>query len=264
MKKIFLQIVVFVFLMAGICSCEKVIQVDLNSAAPQIVITGEVTNEPGPYTVKISKTVNFSSSNTFPAISGAKVKISDKNGLIDTLSEVLPGIYTTHYITGTPGNTYTLSVLAEGKEFTAASTMPQAVPFDSVTIQKIRFFNNEQISAVVNFKDPAGLGNYYQFTQFLNGTELPSAFVLEDRLYDGKYISQNLFGDTTNFKTGDNLAVKMYCIDANIYSYFRTYREVTSNDNRSASPANPNTNISNGALGYFSAHTTETKKIKVP
>ncbi len=171
-------------------------------------------------------------------------------------------MYTTHTITGKPGNTYTLHVSAEGKQYTAVSTMPQPVNLDSVTIEKTRIFNNTNISAVANFQDPAGLGNYYQFTEYLNGVRLPETFVLEDRLSDGKYISRSLY-DSTDLKIGDNVLVKMYCIDANVYSYFLTYTQVTNNDNQSASPANPNSNISNGALGYFSAHTTRSKEVIV-
>jgi hypothetical protein len=258
LNKIFLFLVVI-----SVYSCEKVIQVDLNSAAPQVVIEGEISNAAGPYQVRISKTVNFSSNNVFPPVSRAVVKITDNTGFTDSLTEASPGTYTTRSITGKPGNTYTLSVSAEGKQYTAISTMPQPVNLDSVTIEKTKIFNNTRISAVVNFKDPVGLGNYYQFTEYLNGTLLPEVFVLEDRLSDGKYISRSLFSDSSDLKNGDNLSVKMYCIDQNVYDYMRTFRRVTNNGNQSASPANPISNLSNGALGYFSAHTTQTKQVTV-
>jgi hypothetical protein len=35
--------------------CQKVINVDLNEAAPRIVIEGLINDRPGPYTVTISK-----------------------------------------------------------------------------------------------------------------------------------------------------------------------------------------------------------------
>src|SRR6187551_2496352 len=91
-----------------IASCEKEISIDLNSSSPQIVIEGNISDEPGPYTVKISKTVNFSEANVFPPVTGALVVISDNTGVIDTLTETLPGSYLTNTITGTQGNTYTL------------------------------------------------------------------------------------------------------------------------------------------------------------
>ncbi|MDQ6814540.1 MAG: DUF4249 domain-containing protein [Bacteroidota bacterium] len=259
----FNKIIPFTLAIVVLAACEKVISVDLNSAAPQLVIEGEVTNAAGPYQVKLSKTVNFSSSNVFPPVSGAMVQITDTGGATDVLTETSPGIYSTHTLLGKPGKTYSLSVTAEGKQYSAVSTMPAPVNLDSITFEKTSFFNNKRTYAVVNFQDPVGLGNYYRFTEYINGVVVPAAFVIEDRLSDGKYVSRTLFSDTANLVNGDNLSIRMNCIDESNYSYFRTYRIVTSNDNRSASPANPNSNISNGALGYFSAHTVQTKQVTV-
>src|ERR1700722_4665701 len=51
-----------------IASCQKVINIDLNSASPAMIIVGNVNDQPGPYTVTLSQTVNFSQPNTFPAV----------------------------------------------------------------------------------------------------------------------------------------------------------------------------------------------------
>src|SRR5262249_29673984 len=78
-------------------ACKKVINVDLNNADPHIVIEGEVTNQPGPYQVKITNTVNFSARNNYPPVSGATVTITDSTvKRTFTLSETSPGIYTTN------------------------------------------------------------------------------------------------------------------------------------------------------------------------
>src|ERR1700739_4217356 len=76
-------------------SCQKTVVLDLNTAAPQIIIQGEVTDSAGPYTIAINQTVGFYADNTFPAVSGAVVKISDNNGVTDSLTETTPGVYST-------------------------------------------------------------------------------------------------------------------------------------------------------------------------
>ena len=247
-------------------ACKKVIQVNLNNAAPQIVIEGNITDQSGPYQVTITKTVNFSASNVFPPVSGATVQITDSTtGQVVVLSETDSGVYTTNSIKGVPMHTYNLLVIAEGKQYTASSTMPERVPLDSVTFaENIDFSNKKDINAVVNFQDPPGLGNYYQFTEYLNGKQVPDIFVFEDRLSDGKYIEDPLYNDSTYLQRGDTLLLSMYCIDKNIYNYFFTLTQVTGNGSfQSATPANPNTNLSNGALGYFSAHTVAKERLLV-
>ncbi len=66
-----------------------------------------------------------------------------------------------------------------------------------------------------------------------------------------------------NVQTGDAITVELLSIDKATYDYFNTLRDVLSSDQAATSlaPANPNTNLSNGLLGYFSAYTIDTKTI---
>jgi len=164
---------------------------------------------------------------------------------------------------GVAGHTYTLSVTSQQKNYMATSTMPMPVPLDSITFSQISGFGNNQIDAIVNFQDPPGIQNYYQFVEFVNGAQITKdIFVFDDRLSDGKYINHTLYNDTSYIFQGDEVQVNMYCIDENVYNYF--YQLVQSGGtgafSTTASPANPTSNISNGSLGYFSAHTVTSKE----
>jgi len=260
-----LIIIFLFFIITPFFSCKKVINVNLNNASPQVVIIGEVTDAPGPYQVSINQTVNFSSDNNFPPVSGAMVTISDNAGLNDSLTETSPGVYATHSNwQGQPGNTYTLNVTASGKNYTAISTMPQPVQLDSVGFQQDSRGNKTVIEAVPNFQDPPGIANYYQFTETINGTPLNKIFIFDDRLSDGKYIQRPLNDDSVHLHTGDQLSFSMYSIDENVFQYFSELRQLLdANPFNEATPANPDTNITNGALGYFSAHTVQTKQLVV-
>ena len=263
MKRI---IAIVLFSLTALYSCQKVVTLDLHTVAPYTVIEGEVTDQAGPYTVTVKKSVDFSADNSFPAITGATVKISDNEGVIDTLTETAPGVYTTHSLQGKPGNSYTLTVFAHDTLYTASSTMPFPVAFDSITFNQTNAFGNKTIRAVPNFQDPAGIKNYYQFIEYINGQQLTKdIFVLDDRLSDGRYISRDLRTDSSYLAVNDSLEVRMYCIDVNIFNYFDQLDQSTGGGafNTTASPANPATNINNGALGYFSAHTVRSIKTKV-
>lgn len=247
-------------------SCKKTVVLPLHTAPAGIVIQGEVTNLAGPYTVMINQSVGFYQDNVFPAISGAIVKISDNQGVTDSLTETTPGVYTTHTIQGRPGNTYSLSVYAQHTNYTATSTMPSPVLLDSVTFQNSGGFGKTQISAIANFQDPAGIKNYYQFIEYINGQQFTKDyFIFDDRLSDGKYINYTLRTDSAYLSTGDQLQVKMYCVDQNVYNYFYQLDQSSGTGafNASASPANPVSNISNGAYGYFSAHTVSAQTVTV-
>jgi hypothetical protein len=256
-------IVSFAFLLF---SCQKTVTLPLNTAPAGVVIQGEVTNGPGPYTVTINESVGFYADNNFPAISGASVRISDGQGVTDSLTETSAGNYTTHVLQGKPGNTYTLQVTIGDSSFTATSAMPQPVPLDSVTFDHSSAFRKNDITAQANYQDPAGIKNYYQFIMYINGVQFTKdIFAFDDRLSDGKYIVQNLRMDSTYLNVGDQLQVNMYCIDVNVYNYFNQLAQSggTGAFNTTAAPANPTSNISNGAYGVFSAHTISSKTITV-
>ncbi|HUB62562.1 MAG TPA: DUF4249 domain-containing protein [Puia sp.] len=248
-------------------SCKKIVTLDLNNVPAAIVIQGNVTNEPGPTYVTINQPVDFYADNTFPPVSGATVVITDNNGQIDTLTEVSPGTYATSSIQGAPGTTYQLAVTAQGQQYTATSTMPATVNLDSVTFEVNSGFGRKQISAVANFQDPAGVKNYYQFVEYLNNVQLTKdLFIFDDRLSDGRYINYTLFNDSSYLQPGDQLQVDMYCVDSAVYNYFFQLfqSDGAGSFNTSASPANPTSNISNGAYGYFSAHTVSSTTEYVP
>ncbi|HEV9037451.1 MAG TPA: DUF4249 domain-containing protein [Puia sp.] len=266
MKKIFIPGAV-ILAAVTLFSCQKTVHPDLNTASPKLVIVGEVTDGPGPYTVAINRSVGFYSDNDFPAVDGATVKISDNLGVTDTLTETSPGVYTTHVLHGVTGNTYTLSVTVNDTSFTAISTMPAKVLLDSVTFDHSG--GRRQKSEIIpqaNYQDPAGIKNYYQFALYINGTQFTKdIYAFNDRLTDGRYLIQSLRMDSTYLDPGDLVKVDMYCIDVNVYDYFNQLSRASGTGafNTAAAPANPATNITGGAYGVFSAHTVSSKTVTV-
>jgi hypothetical protein len=243
-----------------ITSCQKVINIDLNSASPAIVIVGNVNDQPGPYTVTLSQTVNFSDPNTFPPVSGAFISIADNAGNVDTLVQTIPGTYQTKKTMGVPGRTYNLTVIANGQTYTSSSTMPQPVTFDTLIIIQQTGFRDTNLYPQAIFQDPATGNNYYHFVETRNDSVVTHLFTIDDQYTHGRFIQYTLRSDTA-MAIGDSVKVEMQCIDEGTYNYFSTFREASGNTN--VTPYNPISNISNNALGYFSAHTSRFRAIKV-
>ena len=250
----------FFILLGG---CKKVIDVNLNDASPQIVVEGNIYNTPGPYSIRISKTVNYSADNLFPPVTGASVLVKDiTDGTLDTLKELTPGLYLTKKIKGVSGHEYQLLLTTGSQSYTANTLLPQPVPFDSVSFEKLsRPGGKTDWYAVVNYQDPVGVANYFQFSLLVNGRKINNTFAFEDRLSDGKYVSRTLRTDSAYISLGDSVTVIMNHMGKEGYQYYSTFFQVTGNGSlQSISPANPISNISNKALGYFFASATQTRK----
>src|ERR1039458_9531614 len=101
-----------VFLAAAfLTGCQKVVSIDLNNANPRLVIEGIVTDQPGPYSVKLSVSGDyFAPSLYFPPVSNALIVMTDNFGQTDTLKENTSGTYLSSTLLGVPGSTYTLYV----------------------------------------------------------------------------------------------------------------------------------------------------------
>jgi Domain of unknown function (DUF4249) len=263
------KIITIITTLFAITSCTKEVVIDLNSTAPQIVIEGVITDQIGIYEVKITKTVNFSDSNNYPAVQGAIVTISDNKGNSEKLTEAKAGIYQTKKLVGISGNTYTLTVVTNGKTYTAKSTMPQNVKLNSVEIAESTISNGGIITDKIydvlpHYFDPTNVANYYYFNMYANGIKDKGFFnVSNDILFNGQQNAQPIFyGQDFKLKTNDKLIVEMLCIDKGVFEYFNSLSQ--SINGGSATPTNPVSNILGGALGYFSAHTVQKVTVVVP
>jgi hypothetical protein len=243
-------------------SCQKVINVNLNSVAPQMVIQANLPSALAQDTVMLSQTINFSDPNTFPALSGVFVTITDNTGTTDTLFDPQTGIYTSPKLAGVPGKTYTLYVAYNGKSYTSNCTMPQTVPIDTLIVSK-GVFGGKNLEVSVVFHDPAGVNNYYKFVEVINHTVKQRTYITDDELQDGQEITYPLFGDNDSIRSGDSVRVMLESIDKGVYAYYSQIGNASGLGASEVSPANPTSNINNGALGYFSAYSYTEKSIIV-
>ena len=258
-----------VLIATALCSCEKVINVDLNQAGPQMVIEGNVTDQSGPYTVLLSRSGNyFEPSLYFPPVSNAFVVIADNLGNRDTLRETASGKYQSSTLQGTDGRTYTLAVTVDGNGYTATSSMPPRVTIDSMyAVQRREGDGDRGYDVYVLFKDPPGPGNYYRLNLRVNVALAPDSIdgrryrLYSDKLTDGNEAAYRMRIRRT-VTTGDTVTVDLLSIDKSAYDYYRTLNDILTSDRSptSLSPANPNTNLSAG-LGYFSAYAIDTKSL---
>lgn len=244
-------------------ACEKVIDVDLNEAAPAIVIEGNLSNNINEVEVKISMTSSYFDTLPSEKVSGAIVKVTSDVGDNFILYESENGIYKTQKSWFKEGGTYGLSVEANGEYYLASSKLNPPVYIDSVEFyyEDSPFF---ELGYYVNvyLDDPLGVSNYYRLKYAKNGefqNRIEDLILFDDRYMDGNTIEITLFNQP--FELNDTVALQLVSLDKGAYDYLKTFQELVNNNPGSAAPANPNSNISNGALGYFSAWSSSIKSV---
>jgi hypothetical protein len=269
--------VIILTIFTGLFSCQKVINIDLNSPSPRMVVEANISDKPGPYFVKLSKTVNFDEITQIPPVKNATVEISDSSsGTYETLIEQKEGIYTTSLLKGIPEHKYRLKIITDGQVYEAVSDMPDPVGFLKLNINR-EVENQSTITGGstgqtfryrVNYEinDPAKYTNYYRFVVFHKNREISSRRVISDQFHNGKIIAGDfILHDSIDFDPGETVKIELQNIDKNTYNFFRTLRDGASGLSfLSASPSNPISNISNNGLGYFSAISVKEGYLIIP
>lgn len=252
--KIFILYTVAMALLITQSSCEKVIPIELNEADQKVVVDAIVSNDSLQNYVILSKSGGFYQSNDFEAISGAAVTITSASGTAYTLSESDPGYYSNPNLVGQLKTVYNLEVITSDQTITANTYIPDTTQVDSLSY----FWNEGGFGdpgwfVLMNWKDEVSEENYYRFKPIINGYKENSISLLDDILINGVQTQYPLFD--ADVKDNDTLTVEFIQIDRGTYDYLRILGEIASGENEtSAAPGNPVSNLSGDALGFFGGY----------
>ena len=249
MKSIYtLILLMFLFLI----SCEKEIEIDTRANPNVPVIDAVFSNRPGDARVILTRTQDLSVPQEPEPIENAEVSIlNHSTGVVHVLPQLTPGYYADAELFGEPGQMYSLQVqLANGELFTATDTMPFPVEMQRLDYQLAgeSFQTDDEtfIEVLPVFTDPAEYVNFYQVAILQNGEQPDIVATIRDLGFNGVPNSQYSYLEV---EEGDLLEVDLQSITEPVYDYLEGLNlnllQVT------ATPTNPDSNLSNGALGYF-------------
>ena len=253
-----LSIVLFAF-----SSCEKVIDIDLNDAAPKIVVEAQITNVKGFNLVSLSKTSSYYSNEPIERIVGAIVEVSDVLDNKYILKEIAPGMYNNKDFVLDSNSKYKLQINTGAEIFESFSKPPSPVKIDSIRIEHSEFSpknkghngsEESQYKITTYFLDNANEVNFYRLKLNVNGEYLYGFYVVDDRVFSGKTIPYKFNNIILNDK--DQVNVELLGIDEANYNYFYTLQKLQGNG-QDITPGNPPSNIKGNAIGIFGASTLD-------
>lgn len=260
MKNLFPLILVIGLSMMS--SCTKVIDINLNKSNPQYIVEAELNNADTIQVVHITRSVNFSEVNNYPSVNNAIVVIESGPGNSDTLAQSEPGYYTTTKTKGIPGQTYTLVIFVDGRQFTATSTMPRPVSIDSLQTVVQPSFGQQIKVPKVTFHETAGVGDYYHYVVYRNHHRIKSLYIDNDLANDGAIMNRSLLDPDSTYQPGEHVEIELQSISKEVYDYYFSLQQTIGQS--SATPANPISEIKGDNVhGYFSAHTADRRELIV-
>lgn len=244
-----------------ISSCEDVIEVDLPTSEPQLVIealVGYNENDGDPITigqVKLTITAPFFEEEVIAAENATVEIIDETTEEVFVLLESEPGLFTNGFPDFQFDREYRLEVTYNNQLFTATE---QLIP--TGTINNIEqgdgfiFDEEEETEVVIDFSDIPNQRDYYLFS-----FGFQNFLVTDDEFYQNSNLTFSYFYDDVS--PGDLLTITLFGIDKDFANYVDLIL-VQSGENSGGPFSTPpatvrgnivnTTNPSNFAFGYFS------------
>ena len=245
-----------------VASCEDVVTIPLNAAAPKLVIDANIkwlkTTNGANQTIKLSLTSDFYS-NIIPPANGATVFVTTSANTVYNFIEMTnTGEYKCSNFVPAINETYTLTVNYQGQTYIATDKLLPTPPILNVQQETLPSFTGTRIEVKFFFQDNGATINYY-LVNFKNSTELLPRFLpLQDDYFQGNL----MFGRFSNesLKTGDNLFMSVQSISNRYFTYFQKLNELSGTSGGAPFSTPPATirgnivnqsDINNFPLGYF-------------
>ena len=247
-------------------SCQKVIDVDLNEASPQVVLEANYTAEDSTVRVRVSITSNYFDASVSPTVDNATVTIFDQGGNATSVPNIGNGMYELVNYAPQFNSTYTLTVLYNGVQYTANCYLQQPVQLGDITYELAPslFGFDGGYFVYMRLQDESGVLNNYMVILTRNGQELgdlTDMFLQDDKYTDGNFIERPLFG-VEFFDLGDTISMELRSIDQAVYDYYDQLISIAGGGG-GAAPANPLSNWDNKALGCFNAYGNNRRSVVI-
>jgi len=284
------------FIAIFLSSCERNININLKEAEPKLVVEGIIETGQGPV-VYLTKSLSFYSkfdpatlANSF--VHQAEVYVSNGVKTHKLKEYVLPignGINFYYYgidpnnrstvFVGELKKNYSLRIVAEGKEYTAITSIPDTTKRIDTLYGKPAPAGNlpDQWALMLKATDKPGFGDYIRyFTKRNREPYYPGVnSAYDDQVIDGSTYEVQVERGVdrtidhpegwTYFFAGDTVTLKLCTIDKATFDFWRTMEFAYDNlGNPFATPTKVLSNITGGALGYFGGYAPQFRTIVLP
>ncbi len=210
-------------------SCEDVIDVDVPTEEPRLVIEASLDWEKGTLgndqTIKLSMSTPYFDTTPSP-VTGASVKVTNEtNESMYIFNDQEDGRYTISDFEPILNHTYLLEVTYDNEIYTAEEALYSVPEFNRIEQSLEGGFNDEILEVTYYFDDPPNEENYYLSSFQEVGTLFQNLEDMSDEFTDGNEMfnfyekDDDNDDENDNFKPGDVVDISLYGISETYYNF---------------------------------------------
>lgn len=265
--------ILLLFLIAIGFSCEEVIDPDLISEPPIVVVDGWLLPNSEETRVVLSRSAPFNSNEINPRIEDASVVIREQFGQSNLFRETKKGFYqpiNTNFTTRNFGR-YNLEIQIDRVNYTSSIVVRNTPTIDSLTFSLVENTPLIEDGYYVTFyyQDPAASKDFYYWEVLKNGILISEQDIniSDDDNINGSYIELEL---DYVFEENDFVEVRLHSFTKEAYEYYQALKLLTeSGSPAQAIPENPKSNLTSDKeggeiiLGFFNATLPSSDTIRI-
>lgn len=259
---------IYIFLMAvmtlSLNGChEEIIDVDLDTAEPRLVIDASIDWVKGTagneQKIKLTTTTGYYSEE-FPTVSGAAISVSNsENTVFDFIETSGTGEYFCVDFVPVIDETYTMTILLNGETYTATETLIETPKIEDTIEQNNKGgMAGDEIEITYFYQDNGVEYNYYLYRISMKHVIYPQYSVENNEMNKGSLT--RFFYSHEDLAVGDDINFKLYGISKRYYNYMSKLLLASGSEDGAMFPPTPaavrgnivnQTNSENFAYGYF-------------
>lgn len=255
-----LKYIFFLLISIFMVSCEDVINVDLETAPPKLVIDAFIAWQKGTpgneQRIKLTTTTGYYE-NSVPPASGATVFIIDSNNnVFNFIENQQSGEYFCANFVPVLNTDYVLTVVYENQTYTAKETMKPVPKIDRTEQKNDGGFSGDEIEIKFFYTDNGTTEDYYLTRYQPSFTAIPIFGWTKDEFFQGN----QMFGfySHEDLESGQTLDFSIYGISKTYYNYMNVLGGIVGGGGPFQTPPATlrgnivnTSNFNNYALGYF-------------
>jgi len=204
-----------------IISCEDVINIDVPSSEPKLVIDASINWFKGTVgkqqEIKLSLSAPYFNNEISPA-NGAEIIIRDThNNTFQFIEEGITGVYKNITFIPEINGVYNLIISYNDEIYVATETLKSVSPIEFIEQENDGGFSGDEIEIKAYYNDPENQDNYY-FFEFLNDIPtIPTLEVYDDEFTDGNQIFA--FYSEEDLSAGNEIIIRNYGVSEHFYEF---------------------------------------------
>ena len=236
-------------------ACEDVIELDLDTTDPQLVIEANLDAGNEVATVILTQSNDFYDNNSPIQITAANISLQSETGAFYELSETTTGIYQVENVKVSSGERVTLSVNVEGILYEATAQVPFPVDLEEIEIVEAIMapFGGEEADSIgltAIWQDPVNIENFYRIRTYVDNDFQAEIYTLVTDEFRGDG-EEHIVPIRDGFSENTSVTLELMSTDENYYDYFFQVSSVAGEGANATTPYNPEGNFNNDVLGYF-------------